>query len=308
MNSLVVAMRASRYLPRSVVRAGAWAGANVGWLRKTKARKRLEDNLTRVTGLEGKELSRLSRRGMVSSARYYSEVLEMPRITPSQADARVRILNPEPSLPQIHAAGGVVIVLSHSGNWDMVGYFSARAIAPVTSVAEVLEPREMFDEFVALRERIGIRIYGHEGSSTFRELLREAKGSEERIYALLADRDLSGTGVTVPMWGHEVKVAPGPAALAAASGLPLMPLIVYYERLHGSRRRAARSRWGLVMRFGPTIFPADHKGPDAVATMSQEWTAWIAGQIAEHPQDWHMLQRFGWIDGVREARAVGGIQ
>ena len=81
MNSLLLAMRVARYTPRSVTRGGAWAGANVGWLRKGKSRIRLEENLHRVTGLSGRELSRLSRQGMISAARYYAEVLEMPRIT-----------------------------------------------------------------------------------------------------------------------------------------------------------------------------------------------------------------------------------
>lgn len=301
MNSLIVAMRASRYLPRSVVRAGAWAGANIGWLRKTKARVRLEQNLNRVTGLEGAELARLSRRGMLSSARYYAEVLEMPRVTGAQVRARVRMKTEEVPIAAIHASGGCVIVLSHSGNWDIVGAKAALEIAPVTSVAEVLEPREVYEQFVALRARIGIRIHGHEGSATFRELLREAKADEKRILALLADRDLSGSGVPVTMWGHGVKVAPGPAALALASGLPLLMVACYYERLRGARRRAARSRWGTVMEFGPVLDPAHYAGPDAVASLSQTWAAWHGERIAEHPEDWHMLQRFGWIDAVGEA-------
>jgi lauroyl/myristoyl acyltransferase len=296
MNSLLLAMRVSQYLPRSVVRAGAWAGANVGWLRGGRSRERLEQNLHRVTGLEGRDLSRLSRRGMVSAARYYSEVLELPRITEAQADARVRIVNPEPTISQIHEAGGVVIVLCHSGNWDMLGYVCTRAIAPVTSVAEVLKPRELFDRFVEMRADVGIRIYGSEGSATFRELLREAKGDEERIYALVADRDMSGSGLEVEMWGQRVKVAPGPAALAVASKLPLVPVFVHYERIKGARRRAAGFRWGLAMSFGPVLLPSNYAGPDAVPTLSREWAAWLGDRIAEHPEDWHMMQRFGWVE------------
>jgi KDO2-lipid IV(A) lauroyltransferase len=231
---------------------------------------------------------------MMSAARYYAEVLEMPRITERQADARVRIDQPEPTLSIIRAAGGVVVVLSHSGNWDLVGYHATRAIAPVTSVAEVLKPRELFDEFVELRASVGIRIYGHEGSATFRELLREATGQEARVLALLGDRDLSGSGVKVKMWGHGVRVAPGPAALSKASGKPLIPVMSHYERLRGSARRAARSRWGVVYRFGPVIEIPEGSSTEVVEQMSREWAAWMADAVAEYPQDWHMLQRFGW--------------
>jgi lauroyl/myristoyl acyltransferase len=296
MSSLLLAMRVARYTPRSVIRVGAWAGANIGSIRNGRDRQRLEENLHRVTGLEGRALGKLSRKGMISAGRYYAEILELPRITEAQADARVRFVNPEPTISHIHDARGVVIVLCHSGNWDMLGYVCTRAIAPVTSVAEVLKPREVFDAFVELRARVGIRIYGSEGSATFRELLREAKGDEERIYALVADRDMSGSGLEVEMWGQRVKVAPGPAALSVASKLPLVPVFVHYERIGGARRRAAKSRWGLAMSFGPTMWPADFAGPDAVPAMSQAWAAWLGDRVAEHPEDWHMLQRFGWIE------------
>lgn len=295
MNSLLLAMRVAKYTPRSFVRGAAWLGSTVGWLRGGKSRSRLEENLHKVTGLTGRELSRLSHAGMVSAGRYYAEVLELPRITSDQVRARVRIVNPDESVAAIKSAPGAVIALGHSGNWDIVGAKTVLEIAPVTSVAEVLKPREVFDQFVHLRAKIGLRIYGHEGSQTFRELLREAKSGEERVIALLADRDLSGSGTQVTMWGHRVKVAPGPAALAIASGQPLLTVTSYYERLRGAQRRAARSKWGIVMEFGPVLDPQDFKGPGGVEELSQEWAAWIAEQIAKHPQDWHMLQRFGWV-------------
>ena len=37
------------------------------------------------------------------------------------------------------------------------------------------------------------------------------------VVRLLTDRDLSGTGIEVEMWGHRVRVAPGPAAFAIAA-------------------------------------------------------------------------------------------
>jgi len=296
MNSLLLAMRVARYTPRSVTRVGAWAGANVGWVRKGKSRTRLEENLHRVTGLTGRDLARLSRQGMLSAGRYYAEVLEMPRITEHQADARCRLANPEPVTSHIHEANGAVVVLSHSGNWDLVGYVATRLIAPVTSVAETLKPRELFEQFVGLRASVGIRIYGHDDPTTYRELLREASGSEERLIALVGDRDMTGRGVPVTMWGRGVRVAPGPAAIAKASGMPLIPVMVYYERLRGAQRRAARSKWGTVFQFGPTVTVPKGSSAEAVEQMSRDWSAWIADAIAAHPQDWHMLQRFGWIE------------
>jgi lauroyl/myristoyl acyltransferase len=295
MNAFLVATKVSRRSPRWFVRGAARLGADAAWLRKGKATRRLEDNLTRVTGLTGRPLRRLSRASLASTARYYAETLELRRMTGEQIDARVRVEDPHGAIPVLQARGGASLALSHSGNWDLIGAYTCRNIAPVTSVAEVLEPRAVFEEFVALRSSLGMRILGHEGSATFRALLLIAKRDPD-VIALLADRDLSGSGVEVSMWGHRVKVAPGPAALARAAGTPLIPVFVHYERLFGARKRAAGSAWGSVLRFGAPVEPDSVTGPDAVSELSQQWAAWMAEQVASQPQDWHMLQRFGWVE------------
>ena len=294
MNAFLFAWRNADRLPTGVVRAAAGTLAWTAWAARAKPARRLEQNLALVTGLEGRELRRVGRRGMASVARYYAEVLELGRMTESQIDARVRLDASEPMRALLASDGAKIAVLGHNGNWDLVGAWASRNLIPVTAVAEVLKPREVFDEFVALREKVGINVLGHEGGSTFRELIRLARG-DRRLICLLADRDLSGSGVATRMWGHDVKVAPGPGALAAATGTVIIPVMVHYERLHGERRRAGRARWGVVLSFGPVIDPADHVGDDRVEAMTRVWAAWLADRVAERPEDWHMLQRFGWV-------------
>ncbi|SEI87443.1 phosphatidylinositol mannoside acyltransferase [Demequina mangrovi] len=295
MNAFLFAFRASRYVPRSLTRGLIWSGTMLQWARHAKPARRLEDNLHRVTGLEGDALRSLSRKGMASTARYYAETFELGRMSDKVVDARVRVADPYGARDRIAADGRAVLALSHSGNWDLVGAYACRHIARVITVAEILKPREVFDEFVALREKIGMTVLGHEGSTTFRELIRLGR-SEDGITCLLADRDLSGSGVEVDMWGHGVKVAPGPAALSATTGNVLIPVFVHYERLHGRRRWAARSRWGVVLSFGPVTDPADAPSDDRVGHLTRAWVQFLATEIAEHPEDWHMLQRFGWTE------------
>lgn len=295
MNAFLVAWRVSRVLPVRVTRAAAWSISMYGWATRAKGAVRLEQNLGRVTGLEGKPLRKLTRRGMASVARYYAETLELSRMKPEIVNARMRLEGLEQAKVALAETTGTVAVLAHSGNWDLVGAYACQNIIKVTAVAEVLKPREVFDEFVALREKWGMRILGHEGGSTFRELIRLTK-SERTLVCLLSDRDLSGKGIAVQMWGNGVRVAPGPAALSHATHAALVPVTSYYERLHGARRRAAKSRWGTVMSFGTPLYPDDFTGDDKVADMTQAWADALAHAIATHPQDWHMLQRFGWIE------------
>lgn len=294
MNAILFAWRASRVLPVPVFRAAAQCGAYAAWCKRGKAVTRLEDNLQRVTGLSGTPLRRLSRKGMASAAAYYAEVLELPRMSGEAIDARVRVVNEDSVRSALQSERTVVVPLSHSGNWDLIGAYAGRNLAPVTSVAEVLEPPEVFQEFLRFREQLGMTIFGHEGSSTFRKLLGAAK--RDGIIALVADRDLSGNGVPVTMWGHRVRVAAGPAALAVASGKTLIPVMIYSERLTGKRRHAAKSRIGKVLVFGSAIRVPDGPKEERVRVMTESWVEFMSEQIAAHPEDWHMLQRFGWLE------------
>lgn len=296
MNAFLIAWRASRVLPVSVIRGAVAAISWWGWVTRSKAVRRLEDNLHRLTGIEGGELRRLSRTSMASTARYYAETLELSRMSPEQVDARVRMDGYEPTRAVLERDGRVVIALAHSGNWDLVGAFTCRNVARVTAVAEKLKPQEVFDQFVAVREQWGMNIIGYEGSSTFRTLVGAAK-REGGVLALVADRDLSGAGIEVEFGGHPARVAPGPAALALAVGCSLQPLFVRYEALTGERKRAAGSKWGVVMEFGPFIEPpATGTNAEKVEAMTRAWGAWLGEEIRKHPEDWHMLQRFGWVD------------
>lgn len=295
MNAFLTAWRVSRVLPVRWVRVAAEAGATAVWRRGGRVVERFESNLARVTDLSGDELRDVSRAGLRSVGRYYAEALTLGRMTGEQIDARVRLEGYEGVKDLLATTDrGVVAALSHSGNWDLVGAYAARHIIPVTAVAEVLKPAEVFEQFVQMRENVGIHVLGHEGSSTFRQLI--SLGRKERtLICLLADRDLSGSGVEVDMWGERVKVAPGPAALSIALKTPLLPIHVRYERLTGKRRRAAGSPWGVVLDFTAPLDPDDFPDSGKVDAMSQAWAGALAERIGQHPQDWHMLQRFGWV-------------
>jgi lauroyl/myristoyl acyltransferase len=80
---------------------------------------------------------------------------------------------------------------------------------------------------------------------------------------------------------------PGPAAIAVATGADLLPATLWYD--------------------GPTLririhdavpIPESGSRPEKVALMTQTCADVFASGIAEHPQDWHMLQRL-WVGDQR---------
>lgn len=270
--------------------------------------RQLERNLSRLTGRRrGRDLRRLARAGMRSYMRYYCEAFQLPGMSADEVDARVRATGHQRVAELVAAGETVVLALGHAGNWDLAGAWGNRHIGTVITVAERLQPEELFERFTAFRESLGMVIIPlDKGGGTFRSLLRESR--RPGIVPLLADRDLSSTGVDVQIGDDEVRVAPGPAALALARNARLVPLLIHYERLCGARRKAARSPWGIHIEFLPEVPQPQQEGLTAaekVVHMTRRWFTEYAQRLAHVPQDWHMLQKVYTedLDQERLARA-----
>jgi KDO2-lipid IV(A) lauroyltransferase len=116
---------------------------------------------------------------------------------------------------------------------------------------------------------------------------------------LLADRDLTATGVPVTLFGETARMAAGPASLALVSGAALYPVSLRYERLPAG----APARWGVVVTFHPEVPPPAGERSEQLAAMTQACADALASGIAEHPQDWHMLQPVFLADLARSGAA-----
>ncbi len=279
--------------PEVVSRGLMVVAADITWLGHGAGVRRLEANLRRVRPQAGRrELRRLSRQGMRTYLRYYAEAFALPRLTPEQINARVRPVGVGPPLEAAGQGRPVVLALAHQGNYDLAGAWASVHVAPATTVAERLNPPEIFDAFVRMRESVGMRIIPLDrGSDAFRELVRTAQRGRV-LLPLLADRDLTSRGLEVDFLGERARVAVGPAALSIATGAMLVPTQVRHERLHGERRRAAGTPWGVVVTFGPPVpVPTGVPRSEQVRLMTQAWVDVLGAEIIEHPTHWHMLQK-----------------
>jgi phosphatidylinositol dimannoside acyltransferase len=259
--------------------------ADVGWWRRGKSVRRLEANLARVVGpLGDTALRSISRAGMRSYFRYWYELFRLPVLTDDDLSARSTVVGWD-TLASVRADGrGAILALPHMGNWDQAGAWLVGHGVPFTTVAERLEPAELFDRFVAFRESLGMEVLALTGAErspygVLRERLR-AGG----VICLLADRDLTTSGVDVTFFGETARMPAGPAALALATGAALLPVTLTFP--------AAR-RWELTI-HDEVRAPTDGRRTEKVAAMTQRLADVFAAAIADAPQDWHMLQRL-WV-------------
>lgn len=297
------------HLPGPLVRGIFAVAADVTWLRRTAGVKQLERNYARVRpGMDERRLRQLSRAGMRSYMRYYAEAFTLRAATHDQIDARVRMVGFSALSDHRDAGRSVVAALGHLGNWDLAGAFSGLRLMPVLTIAERLEPPKLFEEFLEFREQLGMKILALGDDGVFSQLMRGAK-SGPWLICLLADRDLTANGIEVDMFGERARVAAGPAALAAATGAPLVSVAIHYERLSSGLRRRAGTPWGIVIEF-MTIEPPAPQMPrkDRLQYYTQAWVDSLSQTIARHPEDWHMLQKvfIADLDPTRYAQTVSG--
>ena len=273
--AFAVAWGLVRRLPESVVTWVFRRIADFAVRRDGRGVRRLRSNLAVVRpDATPAELDALTRAGMRSYLRYWQEAFRLPEWSDERIVGRVRTVN-EKLLRDAHDGGrGVICALPHLANYDHAGAWAGRTGMPVSTVAERLRPESLFDRFVAYRKKLGMEVLPLTGSDehVFGVLADRLRAGG--FVCLVADRDLSESGVPVKFFGRQSRMPAGPAALGLRTGAPLIPATLHYEGPE------------LVITFHDTIEPAG-----GAAAMTQRCADAFAAGIAAHPQDWHMLQR-----------------
>ncbi len=246
---------------------------------------RLRSNYAMVRPeLDDAALDALVRAGMRAYLRYYCEAFRLPVLGRDELTVRVRVLGDEPVRAALDEGGSAVCFLGHLGNWDLAGAWGSQHLGPVVTVAERLEPEAVFTEFLDFRTALGMTIYPLTGAGNVFAALREHARTPV-IIPLLADRDLTATGVEVSLCGHPARMAVGPAALALSARRPLFPVTIRHERREGGG-------WGILITFhDPVPVPGQGTAREKVAAMTQACADVLGEAIRERPEDWHMLQR-----------------
>ncbi|AKT51800.1 phosphatidylinositol mannoside acyltransferase [Arsenicicoccus sp. oral taxon 190] len=286
----LVAWRCVRLLPASVAYGLFDRAAVAAYGRGGRSVQRLRANYARVRPELGEaELEHLVREGMRSYLRYWCDAFRLPDMTQEVLETSVRVVGDGPARESLGGGRGAVAFLGHMGNWDLAGAWSTHHLAPVTTVAERLRPEGLYDAFVGFRERLGMTVLPLTGADpAFPQLVRAVRRGG--LVPLLADRDLTDQGVTVTFCDRPARMAPGPAALAAATGAPLLPVSVHYEPHHGPG--GTGSGHDIVITFHPAVpVPTSGRARERAVAMTQGCAIVLEAAVREHTQDWHMMQR-----------------
>ncbi|HEX2195158.1 MAG TPA: hypothetical protein VHK63_09420 [Candidatus Limnocylindria bacterium] len=273
-------------LPRRVAYALA-DRAGRAWHRRSASRRALvAENLRRVLAAqgrptEGRDFDRLVERAFVEHARYWMEVFRL-RHYPEERFATMLEAEGWETLRPIFA-GGAVVAIPHLGNFEPFAHFlESQGISGLSPVEET-EPKELY-QFLVKRRLVGgraIRLVPL--SQSVRPMLAALRSGH--LVALAADRDLSGDGIPVTMFGHATTLPAGPATLALRTQRPLL---------------VARA-----LRLGPDRFTATAVPVEAelsgdfrsdIRTLTHALAAGFERAIGEAPEQWFAAFQPYWTD------------
>lgn len=280
-------------LPESVARALFNFGADIAWRRQGGGVQVLEGNLIRVlrtcsgfteTDPEfGQELRALSRAVMRSYARYYLETFRLQTFPDErvQAGMHVNQENVDLTLEHLKNGRGVIYALPHMGDFEQAGRWVILAGAgSIVAPAERLSPESVFQKFLAFREGLGMEIVPTNGGPhPFGVMAQRLRAG--RLVTIVADRDLSDTGVEVDFFGEKALLPAGPAALAVQTGAALMPVSCWF---------VGEAEWAAHV-YDEIPVPGSGTRKEKIAAMTQALATVFEQAIREHPEDWHMLQK-----------------
>lgn len=267
-------------LPESAVR---YLGTRAGELASKYADKKrplLTSHMRRVIGPEASDADiRTAVDNMYRSyGRYWAETFWF---RPRHRDAIVE------SVERIHfdpvheakAAGrGIVFAVSHVGNWEIAGLIAGDLGLNLMAVAEHLSNEKITDWFLDVRASFGIDIVLTSDPARRSKMIRRLK--EGGALALLADRDVTGKGIAVELFGGETTVPAGPVALAELTDSVLLPVVVFFKEGSGYRIEVG----------DPVEVPKGGTRAERVKLGSQRVADAMSVQIRKQPSQWHLFQ------------------
>jgi lipopolysaccharide heptosyltransferase II len=183
-------------------------------------------------------------------------------------ESRMQIKNIDAIDRHLKQKRGVVLVLSHLGNWELISQILPKFIghARNSTIYQRLGNRFIDAHVRRLRGRAGVEMFDRkDGFQKPIDLLREGGA-----IGILTDQHAGDQGLWVPFFGKLASTTSLPALLARRTRAALVGVAVYTTGV---------GRWRVVAQ------PLE-AGSESVESLTAKATAMVAEQIRYAPEDW----------------------
>jgi lipopolysaccharide heptosyltransferase II len=218
-----------------------------------------------------RELRSLARRHFGNLVANLFSSFKLATMSPEAVSACVNIENME-ALHKAAAPGkGVVLILSHLGNWELLAQLVPHG-PPGRRVGTVYQPlgNHYFDQHVKkTRARLGLVPFDRRRG--FNEVIAFLR--EGGVAGVLVDQHAGDGGMWTPLFGRLASTSPLAATMAIRTGSPLVAVAVY---------TVGTARWRLVISDPlPEIADPDQLTAEINLTLERE--------VRVSPSDWFWI-------------------
>ena len=186
----------------------------------------------RAGATDPRALERLVRSAFRHNARYYLEVARTPSVTREFMDERLDLDTPELVAEAVVPGKAVLFVGLHFGSVELPVLFLAFRVGTTVTPMETVDDPGLQAWFERTRGVSGVQLVGlREARRTLQDALRNGTP-----VGIVGDRDLTGGGIPIPLFGAPAILPMGPAMLAVESGVQVYGMGV--RRSGGGHYRA----------------------------------------------------------------------
>ena len=234
-------------------------------------RRLVTDNMRLAFGTEKSpaELRKLARRHFVTLGANIFSSIKIGAMKSEEVLKHAKAENADLLKNAVKENRGVVMVISHIGNWELFAQLAG--LFPGvrgSTVYQALGNRYMDAHLKAYRGRFGVRPFDRkDGFNAPIKFLREGG-----VVGVLVDQHAGDSGIWSPFFGRLASTSPLAAILASRTGAILVPMAIYTEGV---------GRWRMVVSEPIRTAPEDE--PEQITAQINQA---LEAQIRVSPQDW----------------------
>ncbi len=205
-----------------------WLGrqlGSLGYLLDGEHRKVALQNLFIAFGQEKseKELHSIAKKTFQNLGMMAIEFFRIPKMDVENFKRKLVVEGLDQAMELHKKKRGALLLVSHFGNWELMGLMSKVIGNPIMVIAKPMKNRYV-DQFITrIRQAAGLEVIPPEKAS--RKVLQAL--AENRAVGILIDqRAKRSEGVSVDFFGKKAPTTPGLALLALKTGAPVLPVFM----------------------------------------------------------------------------------
>ncbi len=261
-----------------------WCGKRLGSIffhLDWEHRKVALENLRVAFGEEKSERERLAiaQRAFQNLGMMAVEFFRIPRMDVETFKKKVTIEGLEEALELLGRRKGVLLLLSHFGNWEMMGIMSKLIGDSIMVIAKPMKRNRRMDQYITrIRNAAGLEVVSSIKAS--RTVIKAL--SKNRVVGILIDqRAKRSEGIWADFFGKKAPTTPGLAVLAMKTGAPVVPVFMVRNGLEKHRL--------IIQKPLELVHTGDIKKD--VEANTQLFNHKLESMIRQYPDQWFWVHR-----------------